>query len=735
ELELSSVLQRVLERAVELLGVTGGELAMFDEDRQDLVIVASHNIGSDSTGTRLTLGEGAMGRVAATHEPLVIPNYQEWLGRSDKYSDTTARGVMVVPLLIGSRLVGTLASVHLEEDRMFGDEDLRLLNLFAPQAAVAIENARLYTEAQRQRRYFEAVVQESPVAIVTLDLEGNVSSMNPAFEHLFGYSPDEAIGQNLDELITSRDTLSEAAARTREAFDDGATRGIGTRRRKDGTFLDVEYAGVLVDVGGDRSGIVALYHDISELLEARRQAESANSAKSSFLASMSHELRTPLNAIIGYSEMLQEDAEEIGQESFVPDLIKIHTSGKHLLALINDILDLSKIEAGKMELYLDRFDIADVIEQVGTTIQPLVTANGNELSVHYAGNAGTMYSDQTRLRQVLLNLLSNASKFTENGKITLDIQRIAGEPHDEIRFIVRDTGIGMTAEQLSGLFEPFKQAEVSTATKYGGTGLGLTISRRFCHMMGGDIVAESVPGAGSSFTVHLPADLDVKTGPDLPRDDLEPQATESPTPSSKAVGSVLVIDDDPLARQLVRRLLLREGFAVHEAADGDEGLVLARELKPDCITLDVMMPRTDGWAVLTELKKDPDVAGIPVIMLSVLDERRLGFALGASEYLTKPVDRDHLAAILNRYLPHGEEVILVVEDDESVRSVLRRAFEKDGRRVIEAENGRVALERLDQSLPDLVLLDLMKPEMDGFEFLDALRERPEMRSVPVVVLT
>jgi len=735
ELDLSSVLQRVLERAVDLLDVTGGELAIYDEAREDLAIVASHNIGSDSTGTRLTLGEGAMGQVAATHEPLVIPNYQEWLGRSDKYSDTTARGVMVVPLLIGSRLVGTLASVHLEEDRTFGREDLRLLNLFAPQAAVAIENARLYTQAQRQRRYFEAVVQESPVAIVTLDTEGNVSSMNPAFERLFGYSPEEAIGNNLDELITSRDSLSEAAARTREAFDDGATRGIGTRRRKDGTFLDVEYAGVLVDVGGTRSGIVALYHDISELLEARRQAESANSAKSSFLASMSHELRTPLNAIIGYSEMLQEDAEEIGQESFVPDLIKIHTSGKHLLALINDILDLSKIEAGKMELYLDTFEISEVIEQVSTTIQPLVEKNDNELCVVGALESGVMLSDQTRLRQVLLNLLSNASKFTENGTITLDIQRITGEPTDEICLVVRDTGIGMTPEQLSGLFEPFKQAEVSTATKYGGTGLGLTISRRFCRMMGGDLAADSEPGGGSTFTVRVPANLEVKTGPELLPEDPHHQMPEPASDSSSYGASVLVIDDDPLARQLVRRLLTREGFAVHEAADGDEGLACARKLKPDCITLDVMMPRTDGWTVLTELKNDPDLAGIPVIMLSVLDERRLGFALGASEYLTKPVNRDHLAAILSRYVPHGEELILVVEDDESVRSVLRRAFEKDGRRVVEAENGRIALEQIEREMPDLVLLDLMMPEMDGFEFLDAIRERPEMRSVPVVVLT
>jgi PAS domain S-box-containing protein len=735
ELDLAPVLQRVLERAVDLLDVTGGELAIFDEESEELEIVASHNIGSDSTGTRLGLGEGAMGQVAASHEPLIIPNYQEWAGRSNKYEETTARGVMVVPLLIGSRLVGTLASVHLEEGREFGREDLRLLNLFAPQAAIAIENARLYTQAQRQRRYFEAVVQESPVAIVTLDLDGAIASLNPAFERLFGYSRTEAIGRNLDELITTQETLSEAVERTREVLKGGAARGIGTRRRKDGTFIDVEYAGVLVDVGDERSGFFAMYHDISELLEARRQAEAANRAKSNFLASMSHELRTPLNAIIGYSEMLQEDAVEADQEDFVPDLVKIHSAGKHLLALINDILDLSKIEAGKMDLYLDEFDLGDVVRQVATTIRPLVQKNGNEFSLRLDGEPGSMMSDQTRLRQVLLNLLSNASKFTENGTISLEVARRAAgnDDGDEVRLVVRDTGIGMTPEQISKLFQPFTQAEASTATKYGGTGLGLTISRRFCRMMGGDILVESEEGVGSTFTVRLPAHLEAPAP--LPAEETDEPAEEPAEPEGTTVGSVLVIDDDPLARQLLRRLLVGEGFTVYEAADGATGLERARRLEPDCITLDVMMPGTDGWTVLTQLKQDEELAGIPVIMLSVLDERSLGFALGASEYLTKPVERSHLAGVLGRYAPHGGEHVLVVEDDAAVRDALRRAFEKDERRVTEAENGRVALEKLEEAIPDLVLLDLIMPEMDGFEFLEAMRARPELAGVPVVVLT
>ena len=736
ELELSRLLQAVLERAVGLLGVTGGELAIFSEDRAELEIVASHNIGSESIGTRMGLGEGAMGMVAETHEPLIIPDYRAWEGRSNKYEDTTARGVMVVPLLIGHRLVGTLASVHLEEGREFGPEDLRLLNLFAPQAAIAIENARLFTEARSQRQYFQTVVQNSPVAIVTLDLEGRISSLNPAFERLFGYPPEEALGFDLDELITTDETRLEAKRRTGQVVAGDVARGTGRRRRRDGSFIDVEFAGVLVDVDGESFGVVALYHDITELLEARRDAEAASGAKSQFLASMSHELRTPLNAIIGYSEMLQEDAEDAGQDAFVPDLEKIHSAGRHLLALINDILDLSKIEAGKMELHIESFDAEDVIRQVATTIQPLVNKNGNELVVRGTERIGRMRSDSTRLRQVALNLLSNASKFTDHGTITLEADRRTppGADREWIEISVRDTGIGMTDEQLGRLFEAFSQAESSIAKRYGGTGLGLAISRRFCRMMGGDIFVDSDPGVGSTFTVRLPAEIDEVA----PTSDAVQGASE-PGPALEqgdAVGTVLAIDDDPEARALLRRVLTKENFRVAEAASGEEGIRLARELMPDCITLDVMMPGLDGWAVLSALKADPDLAEIPVVMLSILDERNLGFSLGASEYLTKPIDRDRLKEILGRVAgaPTGD-CVLIVEDDAGTRENLRRMLDGEGWASAGAENGRAALEAIERSPPALILLDLMMPEMDGFEFLDHLRARPGGAAIPVVVLT
>jgi PAS domain S-box-containing protein len=502
ELELSRVLQAVLVRAVALLGVTGGEVAIYDEQAKELEVVASQNIGKDSTGTRLRPGEGAMGAVARSHEPLIIPSYHEWLGRSVKYADVLVHSVMAAPLLIGRRLVGAIATVHSDPARVFGPEDLRLLNMFAPQAAIAIENARLYTAARRQRQYLEDLVLNSPVAIVTLDRDHNIVSCNPAFEKLFGYTQTEAVGRNLDGLITTEATRSEAVLYTQEALSH-PIHGIGRRVRKDGTLVDVEVLGVPVIVDGERVGLMGLYHDISELLRARREAEAANNAKSQFLASMSHELRTPLNAIIGYSEMVQEEVETLDQPELASDVEKIRTAGRHLLTLINDILDLSKIEAGKMELYAETFAIRSVVEEVVTTMRPLAEKNANRLVLACPEVPGTMHADLTKVRQMLLNLLSNACKFTHGGTITLAVAR--EDSGDVVYFRVSDTGIGMTAAQLARLFEAFSQAESSTTSRYGGTGLGLAITRKFCRMMGGEVQVESEPGRGSAFTIRLPA--------------------------------------------------------------------------------------------------------------------------------------------------------------------------------------------------------------------------------------
>ena len=501
-LELPRVLRAVLNRAVKLLGVTGGQVAIYHEDTREMEILASEIEQGDYVGSRLKYGEGAMGTVARTREPILIQNYDAWTGRASAYSDVNIHSVMCAPLLIGKRLVGSIATTHSDPKRIFGADDLRRLTLFAPQAAIAIENARLFTIADRQKQFFEAVVEASPVAIVTLDNNANIAQLNPAFERVFGWTAEEVLGKNLDSLITTPETLQEAVAYTNTAVAMQTAKGIGKRKRKDGTFIDVELFGVPVVVSGERVGVFALYHDVTELLRAKSDAESANKAKSQFLASMSHELRTPLNAIIGYSEMLEEDARARKDDETTGDLQKIRSAGKHLLALINDILDLSKIEAGRMDLLIEAVDPLTVISDVNATVQPLVAVNGNTFVLRAPERLGTMHTDVTKLRQMLLNLISNAAKFTEKGTVSLIVEKNGSE----IFFRVRDTGIGITTAQMSRLFEAFAQADAGTTRRYGGTGLGLAITRRFCRLMGGDVTGESEPGAGSTFTIRLPID-------------------------------------------------------------------------------------------------------------------------------------------------------------------------------------------------------------------------------------
>jgi signal transduction histidine kinase/DNA-binding response OmpR family regulator/ligand-binding sensor domain-containing protein/protocatechuate 3,4-dioxygenase beta subunit len=467
-----------------------------------------------------------------------------------------------------------------------------------------------------------------------------------------------------------------------------------------------------------------------ELAKAKEAADAANAAKSTFLASMSHELRTPLTAIIGFSEMLLAEAETDGKKEQAEDLTRINDSATHLLGLINDILDLSKVEAGKMDLHLETFDVAKLVADVRDTIQPLVAKKSNRLIVDCAADIGVMRADLTKVRQALLNLLSNANKFTDGGTIRLSARRASlNSQHSTLNFTISDTGIGMTSEQVSRLFQAFTQADSSTARKYGGTGLGLAITKQFCEMMGGSVEVQSEPGKGSTFTVRLPAEVAKPRTPDA--------ANSSPATATPSNGPcVLVIDDDSNVQRLIERTLKDEGYRLHFAANAKDGLRLARELGPAAITLDVMMPETDGWSVLSSLKADPELARIPVIMVTIVGEKELGFALGASDYLIKPIDRNQLILVLRRYLrdqPDGQ--VLIVEDDANLREMLRRTLEAEAWPVAEAEHGRAALESIRARRPAVILLDLMMPVMDGFELLAELRKSKEWRSIPVVVIT
>ena len=498
-----------------------------------------------------------------------------------------------------------------------------------------------------------------------------------------------------------------------------------------------------------RNTLQELEQKNAELEIEREKAYEANQSKSQFLANMSHELRTPLNAIIGYSEMLEEELSEVNDTKYVDDILKINSAGKHLLSLINDILDLSKVEAGKMNVFLETTEIVAICEYTVATIRPLAERNNNRLVLDCPTDIGEMYSDVTKIRQVLFNLLSNACKFTQHGEVTLAVRREEGPEGDWITFSVSDTGIGMSEDQMQNLFEAFSQADATISRDYGGTGLGLAICKRFTELMGGHLTAKSKPGKGSIFRLQLPAEAKNHASTNLPIvssvSTLEKYAMDAVSARQggerdhdrrERLSRVLVIDDDETVHDMLYRLLSREGFLVEIADNGESGVNKALELKPDVIVLDVLMPGMDGWDVLTRLKGNPETASIPVVMLTMGDDRSKGYTLGVTDYIYKPVDREKLVAAITRCVRYGDTApILIVDDDASQRDLLKRTLEKDGWETIRAHNGRAALEAVRARTPSIIILDLMMPEMDGFEFLHTLRKNPETREIPVIVLT
>jgi len=740
QLDLDALIELVGEQVRETFEADIAYVALHDR-RSGRIDFVYHNEGGDrSEQAPMTYGEGLTSRILESRAPILFnqsPQFEE-----HEPVGTPVQSFLGVPILVGDSAIGVISIQSIEEEGRFGEDESRLLATIAANVGVAIQNARLFTEVERQRGYLQSLLSISPAAVVVMDADERVTDWNPAAAELFGYSAEEAVGRPIDDLVFGDSGREEGREITREAMRAGRAQRISMRQRRDGTLVHVELMLVPLAVDGAHVGFIGVYHDVTELQRARQEAEAATQAKSAFLATMSHEIRTPMNAVIGMTDLLL-GTELTGEQREFAEVVR--SSGDALLYVIDDILDYSKIEAGKLDLEREAFGLRECVEGALDIVAPRAWEKGIELGclIDDAAPAGIL-GDDSRLRQVLLNLLSNAVKFTEAGEVMILVHTAPTGPGTyRLELLVRDTGIGIPPDRMDRLFTSFSQVDASTTRRFGGTGLGLAISKRLVELMGGTISVESEPGSGSTFRITLPV-----------------KAAEVPSQIRLEEGlpqlagkRILVVDDNATNREIVTRHARSWGMVPVAVELPAEALALVQVGEPfDVAVLDVMMPEMDGLTLGAEIRTRRSEQDLPLVLLTSLgrlpEEQWSGVF---SAQLAKPLKASQLYNTLLQVLTAGTarpEVGEVVADGTSAMSSLRILLAEDnamnqkvalgllkrlGYEADVASNGLEAIAALEQQAYDVVLMDVQMPQLDGLDATRKICERWPPESRPHII--